>query len=729
MRFPVKTTPVTTALPETRRFLLLALCLFCASLNAQEKNISIPIRAFGALTGPVKSFGINSRAALRAASSRIDDAGGIRLADGSIGHFSIDYSDDHCNADDGRKLLNQASLSNALAVIGPSCSSVAEPLYSDLQHHAGDENDHGLKIPVFTDGATKADLARISDWAFRNSPNERDMYPVLWKWVHTHHPELKTVFAGEEADFAHSHSTLQNIIIKSASENGFVVTGRTKWSIEDSVFAESAAAIKASNADVVIVSAHALTTCGVLKELAKLHYRPKLLVGLTSASTPETLQLCGAEAEGLLIPTSFIADSPERKAEQTSVEASGGIADLHSMAAWEILYALKAAIESSGIVPGKDSIASERDQLRIALSQQRTMNGVMGTIARTADRESLKPFVLVQARNGIWNVVSDTSRPVILASNVEEDIRIPFGDSGLKLFLRHMVASASGSGKRNPVLFVHGATFPSGLAAAFRFGDRSWMQDLAEHGFDVWALDFMGYGESDRYPLMTKQGSPGHTPLLQAPEAADQIATAASFIRIRTNSAKVSIIAHSWGTLAAGIYAANHGDKLDRLVLFGPFAPRNSARLDQSTWQETSEVTVADQMKRFRGYLPNGEAAVLDEEDMGRWGEMYLASDPSSGHREPHSVRVPFGPEADIELVWSGTFPYDPKTITVPVLIVRGEWDTVARNEDAEWIFSRLVNSPVRRDIRIGRATHVMHLEEGRFQLYQETRIFLEGER
>jgi pimeloyl-ACP methyl ester carboxylesterase len=134
-------------------------------------------------------------------------------------------------------------------------------------------------------------------------------------------------------------------------------------------------------------------------------------------------------------------------------------------------------------------------------------------------------------------------------------------------------------------------------------------------------------------------------------------------------------------------------------------------------------------MKRFRGYLPKGETPVLDEEDMGRWREMYLASDQDSSRRNPKGVRVPFGPQADIDLAWSGSFPYDPKAITVPVLIVRGEWDTVTRNEDAEWIFSRLVNSPIRRDVRIGRATHVMHLEEGRFQLYREVSIFLEGER
>jgi branched-chain amino acid transport system substrate-binding protein len=131
------------------------------------------------------------------------------------------------------------------------------------------------------------------------------------------------------------------------------------------------------------------------------------MVGLTSASTPETLKLCGPAAEGLLIPTSFIANTPERMREASLVEREGGIADLHSMAAWEILFALKQAIEVGRVLPAGDAVARNRETIRRQLSQLTTMPGVMGTITRTPDRESLKPFVLVQVKSGKWQVVSD----------------------------------------------------------------------------------------------------------------------------------------------------------------------------------------------------------------------------------------------------------------------------------------------------------------------------------
>jgi hypothetical protein len=46
---------------------------------------------------------------------------------------------------------------------------------------------------------------------------------------------------------------------------------------------------------------------------------------------------------------------------------------------------------------------------------------------------------------------------------------------------------------------------------------------------------------------------------------------------------------------------------------------------------------------------------------------------------------------------------------------------------DAHWLFGASKNAPVRRDVKIGRATHLMHLEENRFALYREAEIFLNG--
>src|SRR5687767_496517 len=72
------------------------------------------------------------------------------------------------------------------------------------------------------------------------------------------------------------------------------------------------------------------------------------------------------------------------------------------------------------------------------------------------------------------------------------------------------------------VLYVHGATFPSALAVGFDFGGGSWLDDWHARGFDAWAFDFAGFGESGRYDAMSEPAD-RRLPLGRAPAAANQI--------------------------------------------------------------------------------------------------------------------------------------------------------------------------------------------------------------
>src|SRR5712672_3664360 len=89
----------------------------------------------------------------------------------------------------------------------------------------------------------------------------------------------------------------------------------------------------------------------------------------------------------------------------------------------------------------------------------------------------------------------------------EQHFRIPGPRDGLSLFLRFLAATRSGAKPRRAVIYVHGATFPSALSIAHRFDGRSWRDALCGAGFDVWALDFHGFGHSDRYPEMDRPAS------------------------------------------------------------------------------------------------------------------------------------------------------------------------------------------------------------------------------
>ena len=75
------------------------------------------------------------------------------------------------------------------------------------------------------------------------------------------------------------------------------------------------------------------------------------------------------------------------------------------------------------------------------------------------------------------------------------------------------------------------------------------------------------------------------------------------------------------------------------------------------------------------------------------------------------------------------TFSIDQYRLDGKVALIRGEWDSFATDADTRWLFDALKASPNKRDIKISRATHLMHLETGRGALYRETTTFLLGER
>ena len=56
--------------------------------------------------------------------------------------------------------------------------------------------------------------------------------------------------------------------------------------------------------------------------------------------------------------------------------------------------------------------------------------------------------------------------------------------------------------------------------------------------------------------------------------------------------------------------------------------------------------------------------------------------------------------------------------------MLRGAWDGMCTDADAAWLLGALARA---RDVKIPRATHLMHLEENRFALYREAETFLNG--
>ena len=309
----------------------------------------------------------------------------------------------------------------------------------------------------------------------------------------------------------------------------------------------------------------------------------------------------------------------------------------------------------------------------------------------------------------------------------EQHFRIPGPRDGLSLFLRFLPARNTPSNPRRSVLYVHGATFPSALSIAHRFDGTSWRDALEDAGFDVWGLDFYGFGHSDRYPEMD-QPTGENPPLCVAKDAAAQLEAGVRFILGHQNIEKLSLISHSWGSMPVGLFASAHPALVDRLVLFAPIGQRSPRRYETpAAFPAWRIVTAEDQWNRFVEDVPAHEPPVLSRLHFEEWSRLYLDSDPESRTRDPAGVKTPLGPFSEIIKAWHGQLGYDPSQVRSPVAIIRGEWDGLMQDDDARWLFDAFTQAPAKRDIKIGRGTHLMHLEAMRLALWQESIGFLRG--
>ena len=252
---------------------------------------------------------------------------------------------------------------------------------------------------------------------------------------------------------------------------------------------------------------------------------------------------------------------------------------------------------------------------------------------------------------------------------VEEHVYIDWERPGMKLFLRHIAPAKQVRSKEGRVVIIlHGAVVPSAGNAAFVLGGRSWMSDLAGNGFDVWALDFAGFGNSSRYPEMDAPAA-ANPPLGQAEECSRQVSLAVRYIKNRQRVKRVSIIGDSGGSLVAGVFATREPEVLDRLVLFGPIAPQLGK---EETPNRTANgaahflITPDELLQQFAS-VPAGEKPVFDRKYFEEvWSPLLLNSNPTSRERNPPSVKVPNGRLADLAEIAAGHFPYDLQAYALP---------------------------------------------------------------
>jgi len=311
-----------------------------------------------------------------------------------------------------------------------------------------------------------------------------------------------------------------------------------------------------------------------------------------------------------------------------------------------------------------------------------------------------------------------------------EEFMVPSGDAGILLYVRNKHPQGVRSFPAEKILlYVHGATYPSETAFDLQLNGLSWMDYIAQRGYDVYLVDLRGYGKSTRPPEMSKPPEENE-PIVRTETAVKDVGAAVNFILKRRGAEKLNLLGWSWGTSIMGWYTAQNNDKVAKLALYAPQWVRNSASLTDSGGKLGAYRSVSRDAAKARwlsGVPEDKKRDLIPAGWFEAWADATFATDPVGAKQNPQVLRAPNGVVQDGREFWGAGKPlYDPGEIRVPTFLAHAEWDADLPSYMLYEYFAKLTNAPYKRYVQIGEGTHTVIMEKNRMQLFQAVQQFLD---
>ncbi|MFT5180440.1 MAG: pimeloyl-ACP methyl ester carboxylesterase [Alphaproteobacteria bacterium] len=262
--------------------------------------------------------------------------------------------------------------------------------------------------------------------------------------------------------------------------------------------------------------------------------------------------------------------------------------------------------------------------------------------------------------------------------------------------------------KAGTLLFVHGSSMASQPTFDLHVEGRpfsSAMNWFAMQGFDTWCVDVEGYGRSDKDRDSNFDISNG----------ADDVAAACDYICNLRGIDKVHAYGISSGALRASLFAQRHPNRVARLAL------------DAMVWTGAGSPTLENRRKRLpefkthnrrpidldfvRSIFSRDHSGCADNSVVEAFAAAICALDDS----------IPNGTYVDM----CENLPVvDPEKVTVPTLIMRGQWDGIASMDDLLDFFRLLPNPDKQFKVMAG-ISHASFQGKNYLMAYQILHTFL----
>jgi pimeloyl-ACP methyl ester carboxylesterase len=281
------------------------------------------------------------------------------------------------------------------------------------------------------------------------------------------------------------------------------------------------------------------------------------------------------------------------------------------------------------------------------------------------------------------------------------------GEVSLYLYRKRRSAPAAGE-PRLPVLFLTHGSSVSGRSSydltVPGAGEYSMMNVFARFGYDVWTMDFEGYGRS----TVTSGNSDIKSGVEDLKAATDLIVT-------ETGQKKLHFFGESSGALRAGAFAMARPERVDRLALCaltytGKGSPTLEKRGEQVEYYRTHNRRKRD-ADMIRSIYTRDKPGTTDP----RVAEAMVKAEMPFGDTVPTGTYLDM--VANLPVI-------DPPRIAAPVMIGRGQYDGIATDADLLDFFEKLANQD-RQYVIVAGAAHAIGSSYNRHKYWHMVHAFL----
>ena len=363
-----------------------AVTLSCGERGSGKE---ILVGEYGSLTGGIATFGISTKNASEMAFDEINKKGGV------LGkQIKLLVEDDQSKPEEAgtavTKLINQDHVVAMLGHVASSHSLAAAPICQSN------------KVPMITPSSTNPRVTQVGDYIFRVCFTDTFTGEVVAKFVYD---TLKARKVAILVDVRSDYSVgLQTFFGEAYKRRGGEIVANQSYSQGDSDFRAQLTQIKATNPDAIYVPGY-YTEVGTIVHQGRELGITVPFVGSDGWDSPKLWEIGGEALNGCYFSNHYSTDDPNPAVQKFVNDYKtkyGQVPDALAALAYDAARILADSFTRAGSTDG--------DKVRKAIGSTKDFPGVTGAITINAERNAVKPAVILKVENGKYLLV-ETIKP------------------------------------------------------------------------------------------------------------------------------------------------------------------------------------------------------------------------------------------------------------------------------------------------------------------------------